>query len=114
MTQALTLYPAALGVLVASKAYGIARSAAVPRLVPEGMTLVQANSRLTLAGVVAPGVAGSIAAAVITVLGHRTELLLGAAVYVVAAITAFRLPRAGRRGVASVGAAVRRRPANPG
>jgi len=93
VTQALTLYPAALGVLVASKAYSIARSAAVPRLVPEGMTLVQANSRLTLAGVVAPGVAGSIAAAVITVLGHRTELLLGAAVYVVAAITAFRLPR---------------------
>jgi MFS family permease len=92
VTQALTLYPAALGVLVASKAYGIARSAAVPRLVPEGMTLVQANSRLTLAGVVAPGVAGSVAAAVITVLGHRTELLLGAAVYVVAAITAFRLP----------------------
>jgi len=94
VTQALTLYPAALGVLVASKSYGIARSAAVPRLVPEGMTLVQANSRLTLAGVVAPGVAGSIAAAVITVLGHRTELLLGAAVYVVAAVTAFRLPRA--------------------
>ncbi|HWC35272.1 MAG TPA: MFS transporter [Mycobacteriales bacterium] len=94
VTQALTLYPAALGVLVASKAYGIARSAAVPRLVPEGMTLVQANSRLTLAGVVAPGVAGGIAAAVITVLGHRTELLLGAAVYVVAAVTAFRLPRA--------------------
>ncbi|HVT19986.1 MAG TPA: hypothetical protein VHE57_01190 [Mycobacteriales bacterium] len=92
VTQALTLYPAALGVLVASKAYGIARSAAVPRLLPEGMTLVQANSRLTLAGVVAPGVAGSIAAAVITVLGHRTELLLGAAVYVVAAVTAFRLP----------------------
>jgi MFS family permease len=93
VTQALTLYPAALGVLVSSKAYSIARSAAVPRLVPEGMTLVQANSRLTLAGVVAPGVAGGIAAAVITVLGHRTELLLGAAVYVVAAITAFRLPK---------------------
>lgn len=94
VTQILTLYPAALGVLVASKAYGIARSAAVPRLVPPGMTLVQANARLTLAGVVAPIAAGSIAAAVIKVLGHRTELLLGAAVYVVAAITAFRLPRA--------------------
>ncbi|HVV76950.1 MAG TPA: hypothetical protein VHC43_13030 [Mycobacteriales bacterium] len=93
ITQALTLYPAALGVLVSSKAYGIARSAAVPRLVPDGMTLVQANSRLTLAGVIAPAAAGSIAAAVIKVLGHRTELLLGAAVYVVAAITAFRLPR---------------------
>jgi MFS family permease len=94
VTQALTLYPAALGVLVASKAYGVTRSAAVPRLLPPGMTLVQANSRLTLAGVVAPSVAGSIAAAVIKVLGHRTELALGAAIYLVAAITAFRLPRA--------------------
>lgn len=94
VTQALTLYPAALGVLVASKAYGIARSSAVPRLVPEGMTLVQANSRLTLAGVLSPAFAGSIAAAVVTTLGHRTELLLGAAVYVLAAITAMRLPRA--------------------
>jgi MFS family permease len=93
VTQALTLYPAALGVLVSSKAYSVARSAAVPRLVPEGMTLVQANSRLTLAGVIAPAAAGSIAAAVLTVLGHRTELLLGAGVYVVAAITAFRLPK---------------------
>jgi MFS family permease len=93
-TQALTLYPAALGVLVASKAYGIVRSAAVPRLVPEGMTLVQANSRLTLAGVIAPAVAGSVAAAVVAALGHRTELLLGAAVYVMAAVMAWRLPAA--------------------
>jgi MFS family permease len=94
ITQVLTLYPAALGVLVASRAYGIARSAAVPRLVPEGMTLVQANSRLTLAGVVAPGVAGSIAVAVAKVLGHRTELFLGAVLYVIAAVMATRLPKA--------------------
>jgi MFS family permease len=99
--QALTLYPAALGVLVASKAYGIARSAAVPRLVPDGMTLVQANSRLTLAGVIAPAVAGSVAVAVATTLGHRTELFLGAVVYVIAAITTARLP-ASADGVADV------------
>jgi hypothetical protein len=92
--QALTLYPAALGVLVSSKAYGIARSAAVPRLVPEGMTLVQANSRLTLAGVISPLVAGSIAAAVVATLGHRSELFLGAVVYVIASVMAFRLPAA--------------------
>jgi MFS family permease len=92
VTQALTLYPAALGVLVASKAYGIARSAAVPRLVPDGMTLVTANSRLTLVGVIAPAVAGSVAVAVATALGHRTELLLGAVVYVIAAISVTRLP----------------------
>ena len=93
VTQALTLYPAALGVLVASKSYGIARSAAVPRVLPPGMTLVQANSRLTLAGVIAPAAAGSIAAGVLKTLGHRTELTLGAIVYIVAAVSAFRLPR---------------------
>ncbi len=31
------LYPAALGVLVASKAYGVTRAAAVPRLLPDGL-----------------------------------------------------------------------------
>jgi MFS family permease len=93
-TEALTLYPAALGVLVASRTYGVARSAAVPRLVPEGMTLVQANSRLTLAGVLAPVAAGSIAAAVIKTLGSSTELFLGAVVYVLAAVMALRLPAA--------------------
>ncbi|WP_199521374.1 MFS transporter [Jiangella anatolica] len=43
------LYPAALGVLVGQKAYAVARAAAVPRLLPEGWTLVAANSRLQLA-----------------------------------------------------------------
>ena len=33
-TGGLELYPAALGVLVASKAYGVVRSAVVPRLLP--------------------------------------------------------------------------------
>ena len=108
-TQALTLYPAALGVLVASKAYGVTRSSAVPRLLPPDMTLVQANSRLTLAGVVAPSIAGSLAAAVIKTLGHHVELELGAAIYVVAAVTAFRLPRRADGGGKKVpGSAVRR------
>ncbi|WP_129711115.1 MFS transporter [Haloactinopolyspora alba] len=43
------LYPAALGVLVGQKAYAVTRAAAVPRLLPEGWTLVTANSRLQLA-----------------------------------------------------------------
>jgi MFS family permease len=106
VSQSLTLYPAALGVLVASKAYGIARSAAVPRLVPDGMTLVQANSRLTLAGVIAPAVAGSVAVAVATTLGHRTELFLGAVVYVIAAITTARLPATADGGSEVAGAAM--------
>ncbi len=43
------LYPAALGVLVGQKAYAVTRAAAVPRVLPEGWTLVSANSRLQLA-----------------------------------------------------------------
>ncbi|EST27790.1 membrane protein [Streptomyces roseochromogenus subsp. oscitans DS 12.976] len=58
----LELYPAALGVLVASKAYGVVRSAVVPRLLPPRFSLVKANSRVTLAGLLATGVAAPVAA----------------------------------------------------
>ena len=90
---ALALYPAALGVLVGGKAYGIVRSAAVPRLTPEGLTLVQANARLTLVGVVAPGVAGFLAIGVTKAFGHMATLRMSAAIYAVAALLALRLPR---------------------
>ncbi|MEV5506341.1 MFS transporter [Streptomyces orinoci] len=56
-TGGLELYPAALGVLVASKAYGVVRSAVVPRLLPPRISLVKANSRVTLGGLLATGLA---------------------------------------------------------
>jgi MFS family permease len=56
-TAGLALYPEALGCLVASKAYGVVRSAVVPRLLPSRTTLVKANSRVTLAGLLATAVA---------------------------------------------------------
>ena len=52
VTDSTWLFPAALGVLIASKAYGVARAAAVPRLLPERLTLVKANARVSLSGVV--------------------------------------------------------------
>ncbi|KIF72138.1 membrane protein [Streptomyces sp. AcH 505] len=61
-TGGLELYPAALGVLVASKAYGVVRSAVVPRLLPPRFPLVRANSRVTLAGLLATGIAAPIGA----------------------------------------------------
>ena len=57
----LALFPAALGVLVASKAYGVTRAAAVPRLLPEGLTLVRANSRISLSGTVGGAVSAPLA-----------------------------------------------------
>nr|WP_263173245.1 MFS transporter [Streptomyces sp. SCSIO ZS0520] len=61
-TGSLELYPAALGVLVASKAYGVVRSAVVPRLLPPGFSLVKANSRVTLGGLLATAAAAPIGA----------------------------------------------------
>jgi len=92
-TEALALYPAALGVLVAQKTYSIARSAAVPRLLPQQLTLVQANSRMTLVGVFAPGTAALIALILIKAAGHMWALRIGALVYVTAAVFALSLPR---------------------
>ena len=47
-----SLYPEAFGFLLFQKAYLVTRSAAVPRVLPPGTTLVTANSRISLAGVV--------------------------------------------------------------
>ena len=44
------LYPAAFGVLALSRAYGVARSAAVPRLLPEGVGLSQVGARASVYG----------------------------------------------------------------
>src|SRR3954451_10720703 len=60
-TESTWLFPLALGCLVASKAYGVTRSAAVPRLLPESLTLVKANGRISLAGIVAACISAPIA-----------------------------------------------------
>ena len=53
--DSIAMFPAALGVLVASKAYGVTRASAVPRVVPPRLGLVKANSRISLAGIVGRG-----------------------------------------------------------
>ncbi|WP_443072240.1 MFS transporter [Streptomyces sp. WMMC1477] len=87
----LELYPAALGVLVASKAYNIVRSAVVPRLLPPRISLVKANSRITLAGLLATGAAAPVGAGL-----HQIDPewpLYGAfAIQIVGMFLAFSLP----------------------
>ncbi len=92
LAETFALYPAALGVLVGQKTYTIARSATVPRLLPQ-MSLVQANSRLTVTGVFASAVAGGLAILVTKAAGHLWALRLGALVYVAAGVLSLRLPR---------------------
>ena len=85
------LFPAALGCLVASRAYGVTRAAAVPRLLPTGFTLVNANSRISLAGV-GGAAAGGVLAAALSRVGPDWSLRLAFLVYVAGTVLAVTLP----------------------
>ncbi|MEV5985927.1 MFS transporter [Streptomyces sp. NPDC052051] len=87
----LELYPAALGVLVASKAYGVIRSAVVPRLLPPRFSLVKANSRVTLGGLLATGLAAPLGAGLHTI-GPSWPLFGAFTLFVAGTILSFSLP----------------------
>jgi MFS family permease len=89
--NSIVMYPVALGVLVCSKAYGVARAATVPRLQPEGLTLVKANGRISLAGVVGAGVSAPIAGLAST-FGAQWSLRYAFLVFAGATILAVLLP----------------------
>lgn len=91
ITGSLELYPAALGVLVASKAYGVVRSAVVPRLLPKGFSLVKANSRVTLGGLLATGIAAPIGAG-LQALGPRWPLYGAFVIFIVGMFLSLSLP----------------------
>jgi hypothetical protein len=86
------LYPAALGVLVLSKAHNVLRAAVVPRVLPSAMSLTSANARLSVFGLATAGVAGGIGAGIAAVLGFDWELGATAVVFAVAGVLAVRLP----------------------
>jgi MFS family permease len=85
------LFPAALGCLVTSKAYAVTRAAAVPRLLPKGQTLVRANARTSLAGVIGAGISAPLAV-LASLAGPEWSLRYAFAVFVLATIVAIRLP----------------------
>ena len=85
------LFPAALGCLVASKAYGVTRAAAVPRVLPGQLSLVRANSRISLAGVAGAAVSAPIAVLASTA-GAEWSLRYAFAVFVGGTILAILLP----------------------
>jgi MFS family permease len=85
------MYPTALGCLVASKAYGVTRAATVPRLLPPTLTLVKANSRISLAGVVGAALSAPIAGLAST-FGSQWTLRYAFVVFAGATILAILLP----------------------
>ncbi|MER5210051.1 MFS transporter [Streptomyces sp. NPDC002838] len=91
ISGSIELYPAALGVLVASKAYGVVRSAVVPRLLPPRFSLVKANSRVTLGGLLATGIAAPIAAG-LQAIGPRWPLYGAFVIFIAGMFLSFSLP----------------------
>jgi hypothetical protein len=89
----LWLYPAALGVLVLSKAHNVLRAAVVPRVLPAAMSLTSANARLSVFGLATAAVAGGLGAGIAASLGFDWELGTTAAVFLAAGVVAVRLPR---------------------
>ncbi|CAM5563217.1 MFS transporter OS=Streptomyces cyaneofuscatus OX=66883 GN=G3I52_20265 PE=4 SV=1 [Streptomyces cyaneofuscatus] len=83
--------PGGAGVLVSIQAYGVVRSAVVPRLLPPKFSLVKANSRVTLAGLLATGVAAPIGAGLQTV-GSAWPLYGACAIFIVGTFLAFTMP----------------------
>jgi MFS family permease len=88
--QSLSMYPLALGILVMSKAYGVTRAAAVPRLIPEGFTLVKTNGRVSMAGMVGVAVCAPIAG-LCSLIGPAWVLRWAAVLFLVATVLSARL-----------------------
>ena len=93
-TDLLVLYPCALGSLVLSKAYGVLRAAAAPRLVPPTMSLTAANAKLTIFGLGSTLVLGSAVGTIIKVTGsYSAGLIVTAVGFSACAFFAFQLPK---------------------
>lgn len=92
LTASLSLYPLALSILVLSRAYGVARSAALPRVRPPAVSLVAANARVNIAAVAAATVAGALGAGISAVAGPGWTLRLAGVVLLLAGAAAVRLP----------------------
>jgi MFS family permease len=91
------LLPAAFGVLVLQKAFGVTRSAVTPRLLPREITLVSANARAGLAALITTTLAALLAAGIDYasgggVAGAAWVLRIGTLVYLAATGMCFRVP----------------------
>ena len=87
-----TLLPAAFGILVLQKAYGVARASITPRLLPAEISLVTANARSQLFTLTASMLGGALAAGIQATAGAAWVLRAGTLIYLAAMFLALRLP----------------------
>ncbi|MEI2648529.1 MAG: MFS transporter [Dermatophilaceae bacterium] len=91
MSGSAWILPVALVCLVATRAYAVTTAAAVPRVVPDGVTLVKANSRQSIAALMGM-VLGSAVSGLAGRVGAEWSLRVAFGIYVVATILAITLP----------------------
>jgi hypothetical protein len=103
----LLLFPAAFASLVLSKTHAVAKSALVPTVVASEEELVEANAKLSLAGVVVGLVAAVPGVAVLKLVGAEWVVRLAAVAFGAATVAALRIvaPRPDRPGARTEAAA---------
>ncbi|WP_245657864.1 MFS transporter [Herbidospora mongoliensis] len=89
----LSLFPAALAVLVLSKAYNVSRAATMPSVLPADIGLVTANARVALFALVAAGGAAGLGAGLVAWVGAEWVLRVAMVLFLVAGVVSIRLPR---------------------
>jgi MFS family permease len=89
----ITIYPLALASLVFSKGFGVARSAVVPRIVPEGESLVVVNSRLQFASTMGSVLIAPVSIGLSKAFGDGTLLRVTALVFLAAVLLVWQLPQ---------------------
>lgn len=87
-----TLLPAAFGILVLQKSYGVVRASVTPRLLPAEITLVTANARSQLITLTVSLLGGAVAAGIQVTAGAAWVLRAGTLIYLAAMFLALRLP----------------------
>ncbi len=97
ISNPVTLLPAAFGILVLQKSYGVVRASVTPRLLPAEITLVTANARSQLIALTASMLGGALAAGIQWAAGGGPAgaawvLRAGAVIYLAAMFLALRLP----------------------
>jgi hypothetical protein len=91
-STSLGLYLEAFGFLLLQKTYLVSRSAAVPRVLPPATSLVTANARISIAGVVAMTIAAPVGGGLAHWFGPSWALRLAFVVFATATVLAVALP----------------------
>jgi MFS family permease len=87
-----TFLPAVFGTLVLSKAFGVLRSAITPRVLPDQISLVTANARLSFAGLITAAIAAPLGAGLGVLVGPDWVLRVATLIFFCGAIVGMRLP----------------------